>query len=123
MPRKAATESLADSDAAQGGVAAVDRALTQAQFDPARINDPIVRQGTFELILADDPHVYAFTRTLDGEQLLVFGNFTGQERSVSYDLGDVSLVLGNYSDALVSDDGLRLRPWEAVVLRAEAAGE
>ncbi len=88
-----------------------------------RHDDPIVRQGTFELILADDPHVYAFTRTLDGEQLLVFGNFTGQERSVSYDLGDVSLVLGNYSDALVSDDGLRLRPWEAVVLRAEAAGE
>ncbi|WP_088140429.1 IclR family transcriptional regulator [Achromobacter xylosoxidans] len=28
MPRKAATESLADSDAAQGGVAAVDRALS-----------------------------------------------------------------------------------------------
>lgn len=36
MPRKAATPSLADSDAAQGGVAAVDRALTlMGAFQPS----------------------------------------------------------------------------------------
>ncbi|MGO4806375.1 alpha-glucosidase [Arthrobacter sp. 2MCAF15] len=117
--------------------------------------EPVVSHGTFTMLLPDDPHVYAFTRALadgasaDGTataELLVVGNFSGDERGV--ELGDQrwddsELVLGNYpsdagtSDAGTSDGGtfdggtstagsgatavqggaIRLRPWELRVLR------
>jgi oligo-1,6-glucosidase len=88
-----------------------------------RHEDPVVRHGSFELLLADDPHVYAFTRSLEGRTLAVFGNFTGDERAVEvpWPLPPAALVLGNLADAPTSADGtLVLRPWEGVIYRIEA---
>jgi oligo-1,6-glucosidase len=84
-----------------------------------RHDDPVVAFGDFTMLLPDDEAVYAFTRALDGVMLLVLGNFTGEERPVTFDdwapheLGD--LVLGNYGD--VPDGAVVLRPWEARVYR------
>ena len=88
--------------------------------------DPVVALGDFTMLLPDHEHVYAFTRRLDGTELLVLGNFSGDAQDV--DLGQAwplggepadALVLGNYGAADVpSTDGrLRLRPWEARVYR------
>ena len=107
----------------------------------------VISHGDFGMLLPDDEHVFAFTRSLTepgagdsggtggsagGTELLVLGNFSGAERGV--ELGDESwsaadLLLGNYP----SDGGaaagasaaggpstagqLRLRPWELLVLR------
>ena len=86
-----------------------------------RHEDPVVRLGDFTMLLPDDPHVYAFTRELDGDALLVVGNFTGDERTV--ELGEVwqdaSLVLGNLAEpSAVVAGRVTLRPWEAWVRRA-----
>jgi oligo-1,6-glucosidase len=86
-----------------------------------RHTDETVRLGDFHLLLPQDPAVYAFTRTLDGDALLVVGNFTGDHQDI--DLAAMSgtwaeLVLGNYPDAAAPmSTHLRLRPWEALVLR------
>jgi oligo-1,6-glucosidase len=84
-----------------------------------RHDDPVVALGDFTMLLADDESVYAFTRGLDGVELLVLGNFTGEERSVSLEGWDPGvrgdLVLGNYAD--VPDGEIALRPWEARVYR------
>jgi oligo-1,6-glucosidase len=77
--------------------------------------EPVVSHGNFTMLLPDDPHVYAFTRTLAGSgsddssgapsngteipEMLVLGNFSGEERHA--ELGDetwhdAELVLGNY---------------------------
>ena len=45
-----------------------------------RHENPVVREGEFRLVLEDHPHVYAFTRTLGDERLLVLGNFSGDEQ-------------------------------------------
>jgi oligo-1,6-glucosidase len=83
-----------------------------------RHDDPVVALGDFTLLLPDDEHVYAFTRRLGDEALLVVGNFTGEPQA--FDVGDAwtfddasTLVLGNYDDAPVAE----LRPWEARVYR------
>lgn len=90
-----------------------------------RHEDPVVRLGDFTMLLPDDPHVYAFERSLDGDRLLVVGNFTGDERTV--DLGDgwqdASLVLGNHAEpSPVRAGRVTLRPWEAWVRRAAPVG-
>jgi oligo-1,6-glucosidase len=82
-----------------------------------RHTEPVVAHGRFEMLLPDDERVYAFTRTLGDDQLLVLGNFSGEEAAVG--LGDAGgeLVLGNYDDA---GEERVLRPWEARILRRAA---
>jgi oligo-1,6-glucosidase len=77
-----------------------------------RHEDPVVRDGHFELLLADHPCLWVFTRTLGGEQLLVAANASGDPVEVPFPLSG-QVVLGNYPQAR----GQVLQPWEARVLR------
>ena len=47
-----------------------------------RHEDPVVAAGDWELVDADSEQVYAFTRTLGGERLLVMVNMTADETAV-----------------------------------------
>ena len=65
--------------------------------------EPVVSHGDFTMLLPRDEHVYAFVRSVPGTQLLVLGNFSGQDQEVTLDDADVpvawgsaELVLGNY---------------------------
>jgi len=88
-----------------------------------RHDDPVVALGDFTMLLPDDEHVYAFTRRLGDESLLVLGNFTADEQP--FDVGDAwafdegsALVLGNYDDV---GSPTALRPWEARVYRRSSS--
>jgi oligo-1,6-glucosidase len=82
--------------------------------------EPTVAIGDFTMLLATDPTIYAFTRSLDDTTLLVLANFSGDEVTVPIGdeidaaWGDAELVIGNYP---VDGGGATLRPWEARVLR------
>ncbi|NHT17731.1 alpha-glucosidase [Cellulomonas sp. IC4_254] len=87
-----------------------------------RHTDPVVALGDFTMLLPEDEQVYAYTRELDGDALLVVVNVSGEERVV--DLGDAwplaadggwgDLVLGTHAEA---GEPTTLRPWEARVVR------
>ena len=47
-----------------------------------RHTEPAVAYGDFTMLLADDPTIYAFIRTLGSTSLLVVANFSGQAVSV-----------------------------------------
>ncbi|MGY1691631.1 glycoside hydrolase family 13 protein [Geodermatophilus sp. SYSU D01105] len=77
---------------------------------------PVVATGDFTMLLPDHDSVYAFTRCLDGDRLLVVCNLSGHEYRLGEllpEAADAGLVLGN----LPEDDPAVLRPWEARVLR------
>jgi oligo-1,6-glucosidase len=75
-----------------------------------RHTEAIVTDGAFELLLADDERVYAFTRSLGAEQWLVLGNFSSEP---------VTPDLPGWEDAepVLGVPGLALGPWEGRVLR------
>ncbi|QTR06004.1 alpha-glucosidase, partial [Saccharothrix algeriensis] len=50
------------------------------QLIELRHTHPVVALGDFRMLLPDDPHVYAYQRTLEGTRLLVVANLSGQER-------------------------------------------
>ena len=75
-----------------------------------RHTEPVVAHGDFTMLLPDDERVYAFTRRLGDDELLVLGNFSGEDAPVALDDPGGELVLGNYEDA--GEDRV-LRPWEA----------
>ncbi len=81
-----------------------------------RHDDPVVALGDFTMLLPEHDEVYAFTRSLDGDTLLVACNLSATPQP----LGDLlpeaveaAVVLGN----LPEEDPAVLRPWEARVLR------
>ena len=77
---------------------------------------PVVAVGDFGMLLPDHDDVYAFTRALDGERLLVVCNVSGTPQPLDVLLPeavDADVVLGN----LPVPDPATLRPWEARVLR------
>jgi oligo-1,6-glucosidase len=83
---------------------------------------PVVADGDFAMLLPDDDDVYAFTRGLAGDQLLVLGNFSSGTVPVELPDGQrwsgSELLLSNYPDSAEDGAGLTsLRAWEAVVYR------
>ena len=87
-----------------------------------RRENPVMVYGTYDLILADHPQIYAFTRTLDDDRLLVILNFSGDAPVFDLPAGLSSsgkrLLVGNYAvDEAEAIDRVALRPYEARVYR------
>ncbi|MCZ0754915.1 glycoside hydrolase family 13 protein [Anoxybacillus sp. J5B_2022] len=84
----------------------------------------IIVYGTYDLILEDDPLIYAYTRTLGKEKLVVITNFSSETpifrlpEHITYSAKQ--LLISNY-DVDEKEDlyEIRLRPWEARVYKLQ----
>jgi oligo-1,6-glucosidase len=86
----------------------------------------VVREGDFTMLLPDDEHVYAFTRTLGREQLVVVANLSGATRTVDVDVVGTTVLLSTHrsdtdddpdDDTVAGGGPLTLAPWQAQVRR------
>ncbi|KUP05011.1 oligo-1,6-glucosidase [Bacillus coahuilensis m2-6] len=81
----------------------------------------IFTYGQYDLLLPEHPQVYAYTRTLEDEKMLIVANLKGVEAEVELEelrLENAELLLSNYSE----EGGqlgsvLTLKPFEAKVYR------
>ena len=82
-----------------------------------RHDDETVREGLFELLFPDDPSIWAFTRTLGDDVLLVMANCSSAPASVS--LGDLPSIAGAELLLCTHEDAEAgvLEPWESRILR------
>ncbi len=82
-----------------------------------RKEHPVIVHGSFTPLLEEDPRVYAYTRTLNGQVLLVLANWSDQRAEVELPgeltEADAELLLGNLPDP--GPVTSPLRPWEARV--------
>jgi oligo-1,6-glucosidase len=80
---------------------------------------PAIVYGTYDLILPDHEQIYAFTRTLDDQRLLVVLNFSAETPSfelpaeLAYTVAH--LLIGNYPVNSAGIDRFELKPYEARV--------
>jgi oligo-1,6-glucosidase len=84
---------------------------------------PVIVYGSYDLILEDDPEIYAFTRTLVDARLLVILNFSAARPEFVLPAGlsftAPELLIANYPvDRAETISGLVLRPYEARVYLA-----
>jgi alpha-glucosidase len=78
--------------------------------------------GTYDLLVENDPQIYAYTRTLNGDKIVVMANLSNQQASVKEKIGlskdNHELLLNNID---ISEDEslseLVLKPYEARVYR------
>lgn len=79
----------------------------------------VLTYGQYQLLDAANPNIYAYTRTLDGERVLVVLNFSSAPRSWVVPAGlqpSGQPWLNNYPTAPAGAT-LALQPWQAVVYR------
>ncbi|MCB0253172.1 MAG: alpha-glucosidase [Anaerolineae bacterium] len=87
-----------------------------------RKENPIIVYGRYDLLLADHPQIYAFTRTLEDDRLLVLLNFSTEtplfELPEDVRYAGCELLIANYPvDSPDEIQRMTLRPYEARVIR------
>lgn len=78
----------------------------------------VLSVGNYRQIFINDPDIYAYIRSYDGDKVLVFGNFSQKEVLVDIrfhflDLYEFSYLIGNYGKRRIVKN-LLLRPYEFV---------
>ena len=79
----------------------------------------VVRDGSYELLDAEHPSVFAYVRSDDQTRLLVIGHFSGEtERyGLPTDFVGGEVLSSNYPAAEISEE-LTLLPYQGLVIRA-----
>ncbi|MGL5091389.1 MAG: alpha,alpha-phosphotrehalase [Aeromonas sobria] len=84
---------------------------------------PIFTQGDYQELLAGHEQVWAYTRSANGQTLLVVSNFYGEpvEFALPAELqsGESRLLLGNYPDSPARPQSCMLRPYESLIWMME----
>ncbi|PLT33426.1 alpha-glucosidase [Bacillus sp. V5-8f] len=88
-----------------------------------RKQNEIIVYGTYDLLLEDDEQIYAYTRTLGDEKLLVICNFSSDSPVFTLpdgvEFSTKELLISNYNETSVNDpiEHITLKPYEARVYR------
>ncbi|AIY74768.1 TPA: alpha,alpha-phosphotrehalase [Bacillus tropicus] len=83
----------------------------------------VITEGEYAILDKNDPKIWAYTRTIESEVLLVINNFYGEEITysvpahVQLDGMKQEILLSNYKDASKDITKLNLRPYESIVYR------
>lgn len=87
-----------------------------------RKENPVVVHGIYDLILEDNKEIFAYTRTLENEQLLVMCNFTGNNTVFNckepIEFKEMELLISNYdvdNDAEINN--IELKPYESRIYK------
>ena len=75
--------------------------------------------GEYKIIKEEHPTIYAYSRTLDDEQMKILLNFSESTSKINLlDLGLYKEVLiNNYNELLIDKNTITLQPYQAVVLK------
>lgn len=83
----------------------------------------MITYGSFTLLLAEDPKIFAYVRESGEEKLLVINHFYAGETDFTLpdelmqavDEMERQVLLSNYEDAPADMKGFTLRPYESIV--------
>ncbi|QWG62081.1 alpha,alpha-phosphotrehalase [Bacillus mycoides] len=83
----------------------------------------VLTEGKYAILDGNHPNIWAYTRTVNNEVLLVINNFYGEEITysvpvhVQLDGMKQEVLLSNYKDSSKDITNLNLRPYESIVYR------
>ena len=92
-------------------------------LNQVRKNNLTLVYGAYALLLPEHTQVYAYTRTLDEDKILVLLNFSSDTVTLNIaDLGDINMqhaqvLLNNLTELNIDDGQVTLAPYQAVLMR------
>src|SRR5699024_10494225 len=77
----------------------------------------IITYETFNLVDSENSQVFAYTRELDCQSVLIIGNITNQEAKLYFDMNVIeeNILLHNYKNNTI--DFENIQPYEAFVIK------
>lgn len=84
-----------------------------------RRENPVLVYGAYDMILDEHPQIYAYTRVLGKEKLLILLNFSDQKAAAELPatLRTGKILVNNYpSDPFQPDQTIQLEPYQALVV-------
>lgn len=86
-----------------------------------RKDNPVLVYGKYNIIQKEHPEIYAFTRTLDNEKVLVLLNFSTKSNDITLaNIGNLgSSLINNYPAVQINGDKVSMLPYQAVILKIE----
>ena len=84
-----------------------------------RKNNLVLVYGQYQILQEEHPTIYAYSRTLEDQQMKVFLNFSESVSQINlHDLDQCKAVLiNNYDHLTIEDNTITLDPYQAVVLK------
>ncbi|HEX9827026.1 MAG TPA: alpha-glucosidase [Flavobacteriaceae bacterium] len=83
-----------------------------------RKENPVLIYGAYRLLEANHPDIYAYTRALDNQKMLVLLNFTNHNSIIQ--LAEAKSVkntlINNYESLSIKNEKITLEPYQAVIL-------
>ncbi len=78
----------------------------------------VIQKGTISFIYREQPQVFGYRRSLEGQELLAVNNFTGSQTALQEPLHceGYKRLIGNYPQETSGDVLESLRPYESIVL-------
>ena len=75
--------------------------------------------GNYEIIQEEHPTIYAYSRTLEDQKMVILLNFSELESSIALSSYDptTKVLINNYSELSVDKNTITLKPYQAVVLK------
>ena len=75
--------------------------------------------GNYEIIQQEHPTIYAYSRTLEDQQMIILLNFSELESSISLPNfnHNKEVLINNYNEFSVDENTISLKPYQAVVLK------
>lgn len=86
-----------------------------------RKNNDTIIYGDYTLLCPEDKNIFAYTRELNGDKILVVCNFYDKEVTFDFDdnFDSSEILLSNYEDSSLLTEKLNLRPYEAIMFRVK----
>ena len=75
--------------------------------------------GNYKIIQEEHPTIYAYSRTLEDQKMVILLNFSELESSIELSNYDpaTKVLINNYSEFLIDKNTITLKPYQAVVLK------
>jgi len=83
-----------------------------------RNDNKVLVYGDYQLIQAEHPDIYAYTRILDDQKMLVLLNFTDHSSSIQLPEANSiqKTLINNYGSLSIENDKITLEPYQSVIL-------
>jgi len=82
-----------------------------------RNDNKVLVYGDYQIIQKEHPEIYAFTRTMGDEKMLVLLNFT--DHDASFELSEANNInetfINNYKSLTIDNGSITLKPYQAVI--------
>ncbi|MCB0568696.1 MAG: alpha-glucosidase C-terminal domain-containing protein, partial [Phaeodactylibacter sp.] len=86
-----------------------------------RKDNLVLVYGEYQIVQREHPQIYAYTRKLDNEKMLVLLNFSSQDATITLPESDTSgaVLINNYETVEKDGGTLSLKPYQAVIFSVQ----